>query len=206
MSYEESNKLEAVLRNQLECRSRSFWLLSTLIHTINANGFVPQEPNLFQELISSLTFSLVTSTRLSSSSINFMQSKRRESILSHFPSHVADCHKTDLLASPMSKKSLFGSKDLGRIIGEVKEDSSTKPSSLWLPLFLFLPSLGQLLEVRPHLQGLLREGGRVDFRGRGRDFSGLGRGQKRKTPQEGGPPPKSPRRQNPAPRGRGFPK
>ena len=120
ITYKETAKLQSLLRNQVECQSRSFWLLSTLIHMINQNGFVPQEPGLFQDLISALTTSLVNSTQMVGNSFNFVQFKRREGILFHMPPHVAACHKQHLLSSPLAEKCLFGSQELSRVLSEAK--------------------------------------------------------------------------------------
>ena len=53
-----------------------------------------------------------------------MQAKRREGVLSHFPSHVGTHFRCDLAASSFAGPFLFDDEVLTRVIGASREDSN----------------------------------------------------------------------------------
>ena len=209
LSYDEASRMESLSRNQLELHSNVFWLLSTLLAVVKENGFTPPDSSKFEDLISELSLSLVHSTNQAASIATFLQTKRREGLLAHLPCHVAACHKTDLLTSPLDSSSLFGQEVLDKVIRDVHQDSHTD-AQLAISKAVSLPSFSSFRSSRKS-EGQVEKGNssQGSYRGRGRGGRG-GFGsfssQKRKEPPSQTPNAKSPRRGGRSPRGRGFPK
>ena len=67
--------------------------------------------------------SLVTAANSASGLAAFMLAKRREGVLSHFPSHAGPHFKKDLAASSFSGPHVFDDEVLARVIAASREDS-----------------------------------------------------------------------------------
>ena len=65
----------------------------------------------------------MTSANSASRLAAFMLAKRREGVLSHFPSHVGTHFKKDLAASSFSGPHVFGNEVLAMVIAASREDS-----------------------------------------------------------------------------------
>ena len=88
-------------------------------------GFEAPDPSLFGQLVQEVSGSLVTAANSASGLAAFMLAKRREGVLSHFPSHVGAHFKKDLAASSFSGPHVFDDEVLARVNGYAasREDS-----------------------------------------------------------------------------------
>ena len=82
--------------------SSGFWFFSALLHWLKELGFEVLDPGLFGQLVQEVSGSLVTAANSASGLAAFMLAKRREGVLSYFPSHVGAHFKKDLAASSFS--------------------------------------------------------------------------------------------------------
>ena len=99
MSFDEAAKVESLLKGMMDAQLFAFWLLSTLLHWLKELSFVSPDSALFAQLIQSLSLSLVSASTSSCALASYMQAKRREGVLSHFPSHVGTHFRRDLAAA-----------------------------------------------------------------------------------------------------------
>ena len=88
LSFDEAAKVKSLVKGLLDSQSMSFWLFSTLLHWLKELGFVPPDPTLFEQIVQSLSLSFVGAASSSAALATYFQAKRREGVLSHFPSHV----------------------------------------------------------------------------------------------------------------------
>ena len=95
----------------------------TLLHWLKELGFVAPDPSLFGQLVQEVSGSLVTAANSASGLAAFMLAKRREGVLSHFPSHVGPHFKKDLAASSFNGPHVFDDEVLARVIAFSREDS-----------------------------------------------------------------------------------
>ena len=72
-------------------------VFSTLLHWLKGLGFEAPDPSLFGQLVQEVSGSLVTAANSASGLAAFMLAKRREGVLSHFPSHVGPISRRILL-------------------------------------------------------------------------------------------------------------
>ena len=86
-------------------------------------GFEAPDPSLFGQLVQEVSGSLVTAANSASGLAAFMLAKRREGVLSHFPSHVGAHFKKDLAASDFGGPHVFDDEVLARVIAASREDS-----------------------------------------------------------------------------------
>ena len=100
-----------------------FWLLSALHHWLKELGFVPLDAALFAQLILSLSLALVSAFSSFTSLATYIQAKRRDGVLAHFPSHVDIHFRKDLAASSFEGPLLFVEDVLDRVIASSREDS-----------------------------------------------------------------------------------
>ena len=94
-----------------------------LLHWLKELGFEAPDPSLFGHLVQEVFGSLVTAANSASGLAAFMLAKRREGVLSHFPSHVAPHLKKDLAASSFNGPHVFDDEVFARVIAASKEDS-----------------------------------------------------------------------------------
>ena len=87
-SFEEAARVESLCNGMLAAQSSGFWFFSTLLHWLKALEFEAPDPSLFGQLVQEICGSLVTAANSASGLAVFMLAKRREGVLSHFPSHV----------------------------------------------------------------------------------------------------------------------
>ena len=208
-AYDDATKVEAAARHQLEVLSTSFWCMSSLVKSLKQGGYQPEDPVGFDSIIFNLTLSLVNNCFLASSISSFLQLKRRESLLAHFPPYIVSCHKNDLLASSMEHPVLFDPQVVDRVIREVKDDSST--SSMVALSKAALPSFSAMRSARKASPNIPAAGkdqaGSGVARGRGRtqQYQGqsVGRGLKGKSTASSTSS-KSPKKSTYVGRGRGF--
>ena len=86
-------------------------------------GFEAPDPGLFGQLVQEVSGSLVTAANSASGLAAFMLAKRREGVLSHFPSHVGPHFKKDLAASSLDGPYVFDDGVLASVIAASREDS-----------------------------------------------------------------------------------
>ena len=156
-----------------------------MLNWIKAAGFVPSDPELFEELIHTFSLAMAQSSTLSASLATFFQAKRRESVLSHFPPHIGDHFKSQLAASSFAGPHLFEDAVLKRVASESREDSAVA-SNVALTKAVSLPIFGAGRAARKASseQSSASAPSTSSYRGRGRGslpvFRGRGQGQKRK--------------------------
>ena len=90
--------MESLCNGMLAAQSSGFWFFSALLHWLKELGFEGPDPGLSGQLVQ-VSGSLVTAANSASGLAAFMLAKRREGVLSHFPSHVGPHFKKDLAAS-----------------------------------------------------------------------------------------------------------
>ena len=122
-SFEEAARVESLCNGMLAAQSSGFWFFSALLHWLKELGFEAPDPSLFGQLVQEVSGSLVTASNSASGLAAFMLAKRREGVLSHFPSHVGPRFKKDLAASSFNGPHVFDDKVLARVIAASREDS-----------------------------------------------------------------------------------
>ena len=123
LSFDEAAKVESLLKGISDSQSWAFWLFSALSHWLKEFNFVPPNAFLIAHLIQNLLLALVNASSSSASLAAYVQAKRREGVLSHFPSHVGIHFRKDLAASSFAGPFLFDDEVLARIIASSREDS-----------------------------------------------------------------------------------
>ena len=121
-SFEEAARVESLCNGMLAAQSSGFWFFSALLHWLKELGFEAPDPSLFGQLVQEVSGSLVTAANSASGLAAFMLAKRREGVLSHFPSHVGAHFKKDLAASSFSGPHVFDDEVLARVIAASRED------------------------------------------------------------------------------------
>ena len=121
-SFEEAARVESLCNGMLAAQSSGFWFFSALLHWLKELGFEVPDPSLFGQLVQ-VSGSLVTVANSASGLAAFMLAKRREGVLSHFPSHVGAHFKKDLAASSFGGPHVFDDEVLARVIAASREDS-----------------------------------------------------------------------------------
>ena len=164
-------------------------------------GFEAPDPNLFGQLVQEVSGSLVTTANSASGLAAFMLAKRREGVLSHFPSHVGSRFKKDLASSSFSGPHVFDDEVLARVIAASWEDSH-------LDVQLSIAKAFTLPDFRAEAKNPGRKASSAQgssassastsgFRGRGRGSdsggskrkaSSPGRSRSRKSPRRGSSP------------------
>ena len=122
-SFEEAARVESLCNGMLAAQSSGFWFFSALLHWLKELGFEAPDPSLFGQLVQEVSGSLVTAANSASGLAAFMLAKRREGVLSHFPSHVGAHFKKDLAASSFDGPHVFDDEVLARVIVASREDS-----------------------------------------------------------------------------------
>ena len=122
-SFEEAARVESLCNGMLAAQSSGFWFFSALLHWLKELGFEVPDPGLFGQLVQEVSGSLVTAANSASGLAAFMLAKRREGVLSHFPSHVGAHFKKDLAASSFSGPHVFDDEVLAKVIAVSREDS-----------------------------------------------------------------------------------
>ena len=123
-SFGECTKVEGVAKQGLKAQSMAYWLFSGILNWVKNEGFKPGEPQYFEELIQSFSLAMVNCTNALASIATFVQSKRREGTLAHFPAHVGEHHKAQLQASSFEGNFLFDEEVLRKALAESREDSA----------------------------------------------------------------------------------
>ena len=93
LSIREAAALEGSLRSQSEALSHSMWVLSVLLAFVQLQHFDPEDANLFNTLVTSLSKSLAHQANLTATHTAFLGLKRRQFSLSHFPSYFSEVSK-----------------------------------------------------------------------------------------------------------------
>ena len=122
-SFEEAARVECLCNGMLAAQSSWFCFFSALLHWLKELGFEAPDPGLFGQLVQEVSGSLVTAANSASGLAAFMLAKRREGVLSHFPSHVGAHFKKDLAAASFSGPHVFDDEVLARVITASREDS-----------------------------------------------------------------------------------
>ena len=121
--FEEAARVESLCNGMLAAQSSGFWFFSAFLHWLKELGFEALDPSLFGQLVQEGSGSLVTAANSASGLAAFMLAKRREGVLSHFPSHVGAHFKKDLAAASFSGPHVFDDEVLARVIAASREDS-----------------------------------------------------------------------------------
>ena len=103
-------------------QSSGFWLFSSFLHWLKELGFSAPDPNLFWP-VGAGDFSLDGTVANSVAVLpTYLVSKRREGILSHFPSCMGSHFKEELASfgTPM----LFDDEVLAKVVAASREDSN----------------------------------------------------------------------------------
>ena len=124
-SFEEAARVESLCNGMLAAQLSGFCFFSALLHWLKELGFEAPDPSLFGQLVQEVSGSLVTAANSASASglAAFMLAKRREGVLSHFPSHVGPHFKKDLAASSFNGPHVFDDEVLAGVIAASREDS-----------------------------------------------------------------------------------
>ena len=122
-SFEEAARVESLCNGMLAAQSSGFWFFSALLHWLKELGFEAPDPGLFGQLVQEVSGSLVTAANSASGLAAFMLAKRREGVLSHFPSHVGPHFKKDLAASSFNGPYVLDDEVLASVIAASREDS-----------------------------------------------------------------------------------
>ena len=115
--------MESLRNGMLAAQSSGFCFFSALLQWLKELGFEAPDPGLFGQLVQEVSASLVTAANSASGLAAFMLAKRREGVISHFPSHVGPHFKKDLAASSFSGTHVFDDEVLARVIAASREDS-----------------------------------------------------------------------------------
>ena len=130
--------------------------------------------------------------------------------MSHFPSHIGKHFRNELAASPLEGSLLFGDQVLVKVSGESLVDSTLNAQLTIAKAAVSLPVFGAGKGDRKASSDSSSSAApsAPPQRGRGRGFLFRGLRQKRAAGGKDHNPkaPKSPRKGEKAPRGRGFPK
>ena len=127
ISYAEATALETCLRNQSETLSHSMWVLSGLLAYVRNEGFVPKDPALFSQLISSLSMGLAQLSNSSAGSASFLCQKRRESFVGHLSPFFPEPSRAALLRAPVfSAPDLFREEDVSNLLSVARDFNTFK--------------------------------------------------------------------------------
>ena len=118
LSLEDSAKLEACIRGQIESQSFSLWALSAIFEYLKDANCVSDD-EVFHQLVSSMTTSINSQAKASFSAAAFLKQKRWETLVSHLP---ASAHT---LLKP-SSSSFFAEDVIEDSLTQVKVDSQIK--------------------------------------------------------------------------------
>ena len=75
LSFDEAAKVESLVKGLTDLQSISFWLFSTFLHWLKELGFVPRDAALFEQLVQSLSLSLVNVVSVLANFATFFQAK-----------------------------------------------------------------------------------------------------------------------------------
>ena len=145
------------------------WLFQALLVWLKELGLEPPAPALFDQLIQSFSLSQVTATSVSAYLSTYMQAKRRESVLSHFPAHIGPHFKAQLAASSFEDPCLFEESALAAVSSAAREDSQLE-AQLSIAKAFTLPVFGG------SARGGKRGGGQAPPAGASGGYRGRGRG------------------------------
>ena len=107
-------------------------------------GVQPPAPALFDQLIQSFSLSQVTVANSLASASTFLQAKRREAVLSHFPAHIGQHFKSKLASSSFEGKFLFEEAVLSSVTSEAKDDQDWSTQVKMAKAFT-LPAFGSVV-------------------------------------------------------------
>ena len=123
ISFSEMERLERVFRNQLEVTSSSLWLMSGILAMLKRDTFQPSDPSLLNTALSSVSAAMSQQVRSGAAGSTFLQSKRRDSLLSHTSVPVPETQRKSLTVSPGSGAGLFDESLLSDIVAQVQRSS-----------------------------------------------------------------------------------
>ena len=123
VSFLDMECLEKCSQSLLEGNSHALWLMSGLLSQLKADGFSPSDLSLFDKTISSISCTLASHTSLAAAMVDFMVTKRRESLISHVSLPLTASQKRELLVTPGQNSALFDQSPLECVSSQVKEDS-----------------------------------------------------------------------------------
>ena len=123
ISFAEMERIERVLRNQLEVTSSSLWLMSGILAMLKRDGFQPSDPALFNAALSSVSAAMSQQARSAATDSTFLRTKRRESLLSHTSVPVPEAQRRSLTTAPGSSTGLFDESLLGDVVAQVQRSS-----------------------------------------------------------------------------------
>ena len=121
---DDSAKLEACIRGQIQSQSFSLWPLAAVFEFLKDSNCVPEDP-VFHQLVMSMTKANNAQARAAFSSTSFLKPKCREALVSHLPASTHESVKLALLSTP-SLSLLFSDKVIKASLTQVKEDLQIK--------------------------------------------------------------------------------
>ena len=123
ISFLEMERIERLVRTQLEMTSSSLWLMSGILAMLKRDGFQPSDPTLFNAALSSVSAAMSQQARAASSGSTFVRAKRRESLLTHTSIPVPEAQRRLLTSAPGSRTGLFDEALLGDVVAQVQRSS-----------------------------------------------------------------------------------
>ena len=111
--------MESLCKGLLALQSSLFWMFLALLHWLKEMDFAPPDPALFGQQVQEISGAMVSSAALAM----YLVAKRREGILSHFPSHAGSHFKRELASSSFETPFLFDDEVLAKVIVASREDS-----------------------------------------------------------------------------------
>ena len=123
LSLDNSAKLEACIRGQIESQSFSLWALAVIFGFLKDSNCVP-DGAVFHQLVSSM-MSINSQARASFSAAAFLKQKCQQTLMSHLPPSAHASVKQALLSTP-STSSLFAEDVIKESLTQVKEDFQIK--------------------------------------------------------------------------------
>ena len=121
ISIDECAQLETCICGLVESQSFSSWTMASVFAFLRDSNLAPEDQG-FHKLVSSLSVALNSQAKASFAAAEFLKQKRRETFVSHLPSHTHDSVRNALLSSK-SSSSLFLDEVVENSFGQVKDDS-----------------------------------------------------------------------------------
>ena len=124
LSIREAAALESSFCAHSESLSHLMWLLSGLLEFVRLQGFTPEDPALFNTLVTSLSKNLAHQASVSASHTAFIGLKRHEFYLSHLTAYFSDVNKWTMLSSPIvCFNFLFAEADVACLLADTQTSS-----------------------------------------------------------------------------------
>ena len=124
LSVDSCRRIEQQMLYQRDMSSFMNWMIQVMMNMFFDPDIDHRTSPLFQQVVQSLQLVSDSQGRSAAAVYGMMQLSRRELFVSHLPCHVPRASKDDLLASPLSRDSLFDSEVVKRVLDNLKEDTA----------------------------------------------------------------------------------